>query len=382
MSCPPLPFGEDANLADTLNALDCQVNGAVAAGYSRLFGGDGAFTVVLGAALTIYLAVIGLCLLTGRTRLTLSALGPRVVAVGFILTFATAWPAYQTVVYGLLTGGPDQIASAFMYARSGATQAFAARLDVLFDAMLEAGRALAAQPKSPNLDVALNLVWASAIILLLSTLGLLVIARLVLAVLLALGPVFIVLALFDATRGLFEGWLRTTVAFAFAPMLIVLGGSGLMTAVAPSIAAVAGEPVRAVTALRPVVSLFLISTIYAGLLAILAASAFALTRGWRVSRREPPPPVPEPSQVGWLPAEPSAQVIAFPRAAPGRDERTPLIAASVLREAELRRETFHTERCDVAGAPAARALADRRKGLGQAFRPSAERPSITRNPGS
>jgi len=384
MSCPPLPFGEDATLAATLTSLDCQVNGAVAAGYGRLFGGGGAFAMALGAGLTLYLAIIAIGLLTGRTRLTLPALGPKVIALGFVLTFATAWPAYQTVVYGLLTGGPDQIASAFMGARAGATQAFAARLDLLFDAMLEAGRSLAALPKAPNLEMAVNLVWASAIILLLSTLGLLVIARLVLAVLLALGPVFIVFALFDGTRGLFEGWLRTAVAFALAPMLIVLGGSGLMAVVGPSIAAVTDDPVRAVTELRPVVSLFLTAVIYAGLMATLGATAFALTRGWRLPWREPSAGGVETSRVGPAPAATSAQIIAFPGAASSRDGRAPQLAAAVLRASDGRRDVENQVRRETTVAPSASPgpSSHRREGLGQTFRTASERPSLTRTPGT
>ena len=71
------------------------------------------------------------------------------MTLGFVLTFATALPAYQAVVYGLLTGGPDQIASAFLGAKSGATLAFVSRLDGLFGAVLEIGRTLAALRSTP-----------------------------------------------------------------------------------------------------------------------------------------------------------------------------------------------------------------------------------------
>ena len=47
----------------------------------------------------------------------------------------------------------------------------------------------------------------------------LVVCRLALAALLILGPVFIVLALFEGTRGLFEGWLKSVAMFALVPLL-------------------------------------------------------------------------------------------------------------------------------------------------------------------
>jgi type IV secretion system protein VirB6 len=376
-ACPPLPIDGDATLTATLGALDCQVNGAVASGYGHLFGAGGALGLALGAGLTIYLAIIALGLLTGHTRLTFGALGPKVLTLGFVLTFATAWPAYQTVVYGLLTGGPDQVASALMGARGGATQAFAGRLDQLFDAVLEIGRSLAALPKSPNLALASNLVWASAIILLLATLGLLVIARIVLAVLLALGPVFIVFGLFDGARGLFEGWLRTAVAFAVAPTLVVLGGSGVLTVIGPMISAVADDPLAAVTTLRPVVSLFLACLIYAGLLLTLATTAAALTRGWRI-RTPGAPGAPDPAAFPMASASAGA-THELHAGASRSNMRISDLATAVLREDARAAERRAGPRAEpqVLSTPGRRSDSRRLPGLGQTFRPGAGRRTLS-----
>jgi type IV secretion system protein VirB6 len=266
--------------------LDCQVNGMVEGGYSRLFGAGGAFNTVLTSVLTIYVLLVGYGLITGRMRLSLPALTPKIASLVLVLTFATAWPAYQAVIYGLLTRGPDQIASAFMGARSGAADAFAHRLDHLFDALVRMGQAVSAagDPNAENVKLASKLVWTSAITTVLSTVGLLVISRIVLAILLALGPVFVVLALFEPTRGLFEGWLKTSVAFALAPMLVVLGGAGLVAVLEPMMAAILRDPLAAVRDPRGVVSLFVVAMVYAALLPTLAFVAVSLTRGWRLGR--------------------------------------------------------------------------------------------------
>jgi len=388
MTCPALPFDGDATITATLSALDCQVNGAVASGYDGLFGASGAFGVALGVILTIYLTIMAIGLLTGRTRLTLPALGPKVLALGFVLTFATAWPAYQTVIYGLFTGGPDQVASAFMGARSGATQAFAARLDTLFEAVLDVGQTLTTLPKSPNLGVATNLVWTSAVTLLLFTLGLLVIARLVLAVLLALGPIFIVFGLFEGTRGLFEGWLRSSVAFALAPLLIVLGGSGAMVVLGPLITAIGDDPVRAVTELRPVVSLFLASVIYAGLLVALMATAISLTRGWRLRSGADAPAdrAPPPASAGGVTG---ATVLHAGGATPplaANDDRVSGLAAAVLRDGVRATDTrVHTLiEAASAAAPSPPIPEPRRRleGLGQTFRATPPHRALTGQIGS
>nr|WP_240454810.1 type IV secretion system protein [Caulobacter sp. 17J65-9] len=372
----------DQTVASALAAVDCQLNGAVATSYARLFGASGAFSGVLTALLTVFVAWIGYGLITGRTRLSLPAMTPKVTALALVLTFATAWPAYQAVVYGLLTGGPDELASALAGARGGAAQAFAVRLDGLFEGVVEIGRALNAG-QGADLQGASRLVWSAAMVLLLSTLGLLVVARVVLAVLLAIGPVFVVLGLFSGTRPLFEGWLRTALGFAFAPMLVVLGGFGALNLMGPLIQSIAEDPLAAAQEMRPLVALLVAALIYAGVLIALAWAALNLTRGWRLrgrsgagraasvstEARPTPAPVPAVADAGGADASASARLSALvtavsrePSSAPARVE----IVRAVVRE----------------GGAAPSSSARRTEGLGRSFRPTTAARVLTGAPGS
>jgi type IV secretion system protein VirB6 len=63
------------------------------------------------------------------------------------------------------------------------------------------------------------------------TLFLMSLARVALAVLLALGPVFILLLLFDGTKRFFEGWVAQLANYALVGVLAVLTASLLMTVV-------------------------------------------------------------------------------------------------------------------------------------------------------
>lgn len=291
MTCPTLPVGDDATLSATLTAIDCQLNAGVASAYGRLFASGGALSLALTSVLTIYIAILAFGLLTGRTRLTLHALAPKAVAICLVLTFATSWQAYHVVIQALLSGGPDQIAAIVLGARDGATHAFGTRVDGLFSGVLEASRAVANanQGEAPNAQNATGLLWFSALELLLSTVGLLVASRVLLAILLAVGPVFIVLALFTNTRGLFEAWLRTTLAFALAPMLIVLGGGAVLSALGPIIAAIVNDPGGALASQRPIIMLFVGVNVYAMLILAAAWTAFSLTRGWKTQHSDSAP---------------------------------------------------------------------------------------------
>ncbi|MFL6726269.1 MAG: type IV secretion system protein [Sphingomicrobium sp.] len=289
------PFGADgpAGVADALQKVDCLANDATEVSFGRLFGAHGSFQTALTIILTLYIALLAFNLLTGRSALRVSVLTPRMMTLGLVLTFATSWMAYQSVVWNLATGAPDEIASVLIGSKGSATVLFAQQLDGFFDAITNA----AANITPPNPAVAAaapafaspaNILSIGALIMLLGTVGVLVVCRLALAALLIIGPVFIVLALFEGTRGLFEGWLKSVAMVAFVPLLTVVMGSGALVAIAPMVAGLdqsGGE-----IPLRTAVSILVASIIYLSLMLLVFKVAANLTRGWRMSRGQAPVP--------------------------------------------------------------------------------------------
>src|SRR5256714_376449 len=253
------PFGADgpAGVADALGKVDCLASDATAVSFGRLFGAHGSFQTALTIVLTLYVALLAFNLLTGRSALRLSVLTPRMMTLGLVLTFATSWIAYQSVVWNLATGAPDEIASVLVGTQGSATTIFAQRLDGVFTAITDAASSITPQAPSaasgvpaavvvPSMASPANILSIAGLILLLGTVGVLVVCRLALAALLILGPVFIVLALFDGTRGLFEGWLKSVAMFALVPLLTVVMGSGALVAIAPMVAGLGegGAPIE------------------------------------------------------------------------------------------------------------------------------------------
>ncbi len=57
------------------------------------------------------------------------------MTLGLVLTFATSWIAYQSVVWNLATGAPDEIASVLVGSKGSATLLFAQQLDGFFSAI-------------------------------------------------------------------------------------------------------------------------------------------------------------------------------------------------------------------------------------------------------
>ena len=275
MTCPALAGPGSPAIAQALRAVDCMAAETTQVAFGRLFGGDGAMTAALTIGLTIYVALFAIGLLTGRASLNLSAVTPRMMGLGLALTFATSWVAYSSVIWNLLSAGPDWIAAVLLNIKGSASQAFAERLDVLFAIVADAAdqaRAASAEGESIPAD----LLSYAALLLLLGTVGVLVTSRIVLAALLAVGPVFLVLSLFAGTRGLFEGWVKVAVMFALVPLFTVLIGAasvGMLTPVSAQLGA--GE-----VELDLAASVFVAAAVHCALMVLVLKLVAAMTSSW------------------------------------------------------------------------------------------------------
>jgi type IV secretion system protein VirB6 len=195
--------------------------------------------------------------------------------------------AYQGVVWNLVVGAPDQIAGILMGAKGSATQLFADRIDLIFAAIAEVAEATGqGAQNAQNAGAAAgsftpgNLMWLGALLLLLGTVGVLVTARIALAVQLALGPIFVVMGLFSGTRGLTAGWLRGVVLTALTPLFVVLGGGLMLELLVPVVAGLRnGE--GAVDG-RAALALFMIAAVHVALMAMVLRVIGTMVAGWTV----------------------------------------------------------------------------------------------------
>jgi len=195
-----------------------------------------------------------------------------------VLTFASSWIAYQSVVWNLAVGGPDWLASILTGARGSATTVFADKIDIVFAALVDASGGQtndAVSTFSPP-----GLLWLGATLLLLGTVGVLATAKIALAILLGLGPVFVVLALFPATRGLFTGWLKGVVMLALAPLFAVLGGTLMLELSVPVLRTLTATPGQIDP--KAAMAFFMIGAVHVALMVMIFKVAGTMVAGWDV----------------------------------------------------------------------------------------------------
>lgn len=394
-ACPQITLVGEVSVSQSLATMDCRITQAVEVGYNRLFGFGGTFSTALIILLTIYVAILGIGLMTGRTRLTVPMMSPRIVTMVLVLTFVTAWPAYKAIFYGLLMNGPDEVAAALLGQRGSAVMNFAQALDGLFVRFAEIARTLdnggstvmTSSAQQQNVTATMlapkpmpvTLFWLSGLFLLCSTLGILILTRMVLYLLLILGPLFIVMGLFPQTRGLFNGWLRTSLVFSLAPLLTVLGGTAALGLFIPLIESIGSDPVRAVQAVQPMVILFMGSLIYSAFLFTLMWVAANLVKDWQAALREKPatrfPADSTGTPIYATQSSPALQPLSNASRAADQLERTAPLVTAVTRDQTVaaapatRTEALGFYDPQTGGRGGSADRFSRVQGLGQRFRP-------------
>lgn len=269
---PAAPF-----IAASLSNADCNVQSLVHGAYNAIFPASGALSFALTGLLTLFIALFGYRLMLGRAQLRISDLTITAVKLGAVVVLTTQWPTYQALVYNFLFAAPAELGDAILGALRPSGIAFGGSsltaLQQVFDGMqaLAAGYAnQAPATTSPLLGGpgfgAMALTFASGI-LLLSTIGVMLAAKIVLGVLIAIGPIFIALLLFDSTRGLFEGWLRASIAFALAPLAATLVIAASLALLTPPLLQIAQLQTQNQYPLGPVYAVF-IGSIVVGMVAI------------------------------------------------------------------------------------------------------------------
>jgi type IV secretion system protein VirB6 len=372
-----------SGVASSLQGVDCAATAMAQSAFGRLFGTDGALMPVLTIAFTLYVAFFAFSLITGRSALGISALTPRMVTLGVVLTFATSWTAFNTVVWNLAVETPEYLAQLMVGGGDGtSTQVFAQKIDVVMATLMEATGPTSAEGAGSTFSPP-GLLWLGATLLLLGTAGLLATCKIALAVLLALGPMFIIMAMFRGTRGLFAGWVKGLVMLALAPMFAVIGGSLMLELAVPVLSALAQTPGQIDA--RAAMAFFMIAAIHCALMLMVLKVSGTMVAGWSVfglagSRRDE-------SRSDTVPASQAAAVAAYaatPRAetaaAAATASRQIRVAAATPQPANdagasaaavLRRETQLVSGTAAAGP--APSTPSRARGIGSRFRAPAPR---------
>lgn len=146
-----------------------------------------------------------------------------------LLVIATEWDTFFLFVYNMATDMPSDIAGILIASaadNSGASANDESSANLALSQFFDRGMAVS----SKLLEGAgwsdfgqymyAGMVWLGTIGLTGYSTMLIVLSKLAVAILLAVGPVFILLLIFANTKSLFEGWMRTLLNYAIVPIFV------------------------------------------------------------------------------------------------------------------------------------------------------------------
>ncbi|EJE4183742.1 type IV secretion system protein [Vibrio parahaemolyticus] len=198
-------------------------------------------TPIFSNLLIIWIAIWGYMMMYGKVSEPLQEGVFRILRIGFIMAFGLSVGTYMGVVVELLAGGAETISAVITGTPAGAS---AATLDNLFSKVFEVSEA--AWDMGGILDGNFGMYLISLIVLVVGAGLALVVAFLILlskimtTVLLGIGPIFIVMLLFNATQRFFESWLSMVMNFGFILVLSAAIGTLMTTLAGSYITAMAG----------------------------------------------------------------------------------------------------------------------------------------------
>lgn len=273
---------DDGVIRGVLATVECQTRVYAESGYQALTQGSPVFQGVLTAVLTIYVALIGYRMLFAQGAARLSDAPGIAIKIGVILMMVTSWSAFQTLVFDVADRAPTEIAAIVSAPLTESGAALASRpvdgLQATYDEFSETGAAYGklagpnAKGYSSPQAAAAEASAGAAGLLFLSSAGVISAATLAIGVLTAIGPVFIVLALIPATRGLFVGWVRAMTAAALTPLVAWLLIVLMLSVIEPWIATLSAQ--RAAVRLDPQTAMSAAALVF-----VFAAGQAALVMG-------------------------------------------------------------------------------------------------------
>ncbi|AGS26440.1 type IV secretion system protein [Rhizobium etli] len=241
----------------------------------------------LTAALTLYVVLYGYLVLRGSVQEPILEFAFRAMKLAIIVMLVRNAGDYQTFVTNIFF---DALPKEISQALNSGTAPSASTFDSLLDKGQECAKEIWSRGSWP-IDIVtgvggLLVVGASFLV---AAIGYIVslYARLALAIVLAIGPIFIALAMFQSTRRFTESWIGQLVNFVVLQVLVVAIGSLLITCIDTTFTAIASY---SDVLMRPIaLCAICVAALYVfyqlpGIASALAAGGASLTYGYGAAR--------------------------------------------------------------------------------------------------
>lgn len=194
----------------------------------------------LAAAGTLMIVLLGYGVLQGYIKTPLQEIYKLIVRLGFVYFFFMSWDSFSFYVVDLFAKGAEEISSALMRAThtSIGGKSVAQSLQSVFTEVLHVGWWTMKKVSLKNWwpYYTAFFIWVSGLIVVGIALFEIIVSKIMLAICLAIAPLFFTLTLFEKTRSFFDRWLGTLVGFSLVLIFVSAVVSLSLTLIHASIA--------------------------------------------------------------------------------------------------------------------------------------------------
>lgn len=211
-----------AFFSGTLNTVDAVIGDFVNQSYMHFVRANAGVITLL---LTVYIMFLGYQFVTHSQPLNLSVITKRLIIILCVYGMVMNWRLYHLFVYHIFTAEPENIAHLLIQSTSKSSSIISVTqaLDDIYNAVIHAAWGLFGQVSFSGSGIAFlfygMLVFIIGNLLCVFALLLFIYAKMMMAVSLALGPIFILFFLWESTKGLFSAWLNKLITIALIPIV-------------------------------------------------------------------------------------------------------------------------------------------------------------------
>ncbi|MFM2322703.1 MAG: Legionella vir ue protein [Pseudomonadota bacterium] len=203
-------------ITDTLTAVDNVIGHYVETVYQNLVQQYNSTLLLL---CTLYILLLGYRFTMRTLSADFSTISRHLIVLCIVYGLIVNWSLYHLFVYNLFTNEPGHIAQVMVHASNPLTLdgSVAQALNQVYSTGMDTSKKLFSG--GIRLFFCSIFIFAFTFLCCLTALGLLIYAKLAMAIALALGPIFLPFVLWESTRGWFVSWLSKLFNFALIPIV-------------------------------------------------------------------------------------------------------------------------------------------------------------------
>lgn len=206
----------------TMSTVDAVIGNFVNTAYAHFVQANAGTITLL---FTVYVIFLGYQFLYHTHHFNLSTVTRHIIVMLCVYGMVMNWNLYHIFVYNIFTNEPGNVAQILVNSagKFQAGESISDALDTIYAAIMNATMGFFGQVNFSAAGVAFLfygiLVFIIGTLMCVFALLLFVYAKMMMAIALALGPIFILFILWNPTRGLFSAWLNKLITIALIPVI-------------------------------------------------------------------------------------------------------------------------------------------------------------------